>query len=201
MPNSYSKFTFDDIEALGLNIVHQELFETSEEVQPSSFLEMTLKEHLDLPLGTEKAKSELLITPILNELRRINENRFTFFSGYNFDVDKKRGLKGHCDFLMSLSDQRLTIREPVFCIVEAKNENLESGIPQCIAEMYAARLFNERKSNDVNTIHGTVSFGFEWLLLRLHENTVLIDTNRYYLQNLPELLGALQGILDFYASP
>ncbi len=47
-------------------------------------------------------------------------------------------------------------------------------------------------------IHGTVTDGYEWVFLRLEENLLLIDSERYYLQDLPRLLGALQTIIDYY---
>jgi hypothetical protein len=38
------------------------------------------------------------------------------------------------------------LKFPIVCIVEAKNENIRTGYAQCIAEMIAAGIFNERNS-------------------------------------------------------
>jgi hypothetical protein len=46
----------------------------------------------------------------------------------------------------------LVIEAPVITIVEAKNDNIQSGLGQCMAEMIAAQLFNERQENQVKTI-------------------------------------------------
>ena len=69
------------------------------------------------------------------------------FSGYPFNVDKEKGLAGACDFIISRSPEQLFIKAPVITIVEAKNENIIRGLGQCVAEMYAAKLFNERGGN------------------------------------------------------
>jgi hypothetical protein len=64
--------------------------------------------------------------------------------------------------------------------------------------MYAARLFNEQKNEPYRIIYGAVTDGYEWVFLKLEENTLFIDKERYYLRNLSELLGVLKTIMDFY---
>ncbi|GCL35647.1 MAG: hypothetical protein ACKO9I_12000 [Sphaerospermopsis kisseleviana] len=51
------------------------------------------------------------------------------------------------------------INAPVILVVEAKNENIKGGLGQCIAEMYAAKLFNEREENEITEIYGVVTTG------------------------------------------
>ena len=139
-----------------------------------------------------------IIAPVLYEIARKNKDIVSFFSGDNFDVDKDLGLKGFCDFLFSKVPESPVIREPVFCIVEAKNDNLEKGVPQCVAEMYAAKLFNERNNNPIDVIYGCVTTGETWCFLKLAEKTCYIDVDRYYHLQLKELLGVLQTIVDVY---
>ncbi len=74
---------------------------------------------------------------------------------------------------------------------------MDIGIPQCIAQMYAASLFNRKRNHPVSVIYGAVSFGFEWQFLRLTDDTLaLLDPTIYYQVQLPQLLGALQHIID-----
>ncbi|MFM8005054.1 MAG: hypothetical protein ACKO86_08930, partial [Dolichospermum sp.] len=91
----------------------------------------------------EKARSEMIITPILLEVRRKANYQISLFSGTDFNVDIERGLNGYCDFVISRSKEQLTINAPVLIIVEAKNENIKGGLGQCAAAMLAAQLFNE----------------------------------------------------------
>jgi hypothetical protein len=156
-----------------------------------------LELHKKLPKGTEKAKSELLIIPILSALFQSNQQRFKYFSGYNFDVDAEKALKGRCDFLLSKSTSA-EIKAPVFSIFEAKDDSIEHYDGQCGAEMYAALLFNQQNNSDIQIIHGAVSDGVTWKFLKLENSFLQIDTKYYTIEDLPALLGVLQGIIDFY---
>src|SRR5437870_7917851 len=127
---------------------------------------------LALAVGTEKARSELLITPVLVETHRQLHYGFSLFSGVEFNVDMARGLRGVCDYLLSLSPEQLTVEAPVVAVVEAKNENIKQGINQCVAEMVAAQVFNRAKKNPIETVFGAVTTGTAWLFLRLEENIV-----------------------------
>lgn len=154
-------------------------------------------------LGTEKAKSELIITPILKELRRHHPLSFKYFSGYEFNVDSDQDLNGYCDFILSLEAQKLEITAPIFCVVEAKDEKIEKGYAQCGAEMYAAQLFNERKGNAQKVIYGCVTNAFSWCFMKLEEKNLYIDTN-YVPLNLAapqNILSVLQWILDESLKP
>lgn len=195
---TYSNFKYEDLEQLSLTLKFKSLFENIDLVQPSEWLNQSFLLSVLAPLATEKAKSELIVVPLLNEMKLKNPKTFNFFSGYNFDVDKERGLKGHCDFLLSANYDSPVITSPIFAIVEAKRDDFDLGIPQCVAEMYAAKIFNERNKNPQKVIYGAVTIGYSWLFLKLEENIVFQDTKNYSTNNLPELLGVLQTIIDFY---
>ncbi|MFM8332133.1 MAG: hypothetical protein ACKN9T_10630 [Candidatus Methylumidiphilus sp.] len=202
MKKSYSHFTSEDIKSLGVSTIRGALFETLEPIEPSEFLLKTLAINREVPIESEKAKSELLITPILTEIRLMNPKKLTYFSGYQFNVDAKRGLKGFCDFIISKKYNAVFIESPLIAVVEAKhNQDLPDASPQCIAEMYAAQIFNERNGDDTPCIFGVVTNGYEWLFMRLENNQVIIDFDRHTLQNLPRLLGIWQKIIDSFASP
>jgi hypothetical protein len=158
------------------------------------FLDDAKSEHL----GTEKAKSEYIITPVLRELRRNNPQRFSTFSGYAFEVDTKRDLNGYCDFILSAVAGRSEITAPIFCLVEAKNDNIDRGLAQCGAEMYAAKLFNEQKGKPREVIFGCVTTAFLWCFLKLENNTLFIDPNYIPLTFAEphKVLSVLQWILD-----
>ncbi len=198
MPKSYSKFTFDDIRALGIEVVEGSLFEHTviPEVQPGDLLQAVLKRNLNRKLRSEKAKSEFIIAPILAELEDRNKDQFAFYSGYKFRVDPQLGLNGFCDYIFSLKPRALNIEAPVFCIAEAKNDNFDDGIAQCVAEMYAAQLFNKQQNRSIDPIYGAVTFGFEWKFIRLSQKTAQVGVNVYYLNELPAILGVLQYIID-----
>jgi hypothetical protein len=198
MPRSYSDFTLTDLrEMFGISNENKSLNLPKNKIEPSDWLITTINKHKGIPKGTEKAKSELFIVPVLLEMYDNNPDVFKYFSGYSFDVDPEKALKGKCDFILSRS-KSLDIQAPIFSIFEAKDDSLEHWYGQCGAEMYAARLFNEQSNNDIKIIFGAVSNGNTWQFLKLEENNLLIDTTTYGLENLPVLLGTLQIIIDFY---
>ncbi len=199
MATSYSNFTYTDLDTLLVHYERQKLFpQAISGLESSNWLSETLAMNHSYPLGTEKAKSELLVIPILTEIRRRNHGFFALYSGYTFDVDATQGLTGRSDFILTKERRSPIITAPLFAVVEAKNDNVEDAVPQCIAQMLAAQIFNERKGTTVPVIYGAATSGFDWLFMRLSGNTALIDTEIYQIRALPELLGVLQNIIDFY---
>ena len=164
-------------------------------VKPSRRLMLELEEGQIMPLLSEKAKSELLISPILREVLR-NNPFLSIFSGYTFNIEGHEELSGAPDFLISNKPNKVEIEAPVFCLVESKNRTPDEGYAQCAAEMYAARLFNHQMGEPYQYIYGAVTNAFEWVFLKLHDNYILIDQERYFINEIPKLLGAFQIIVD-----
>ncbi|NER33711.1 MAG: hypothetical protein F6J93_06580 [Oscillatoria sp. SIO1A7] len=198
---SYNQFNIDKIKNdLGLAISEKfELFADITEAPYSGWLEETLATNLPLALAiaTEKARSEMIVAPILIELKK-QAGEISLFSGRDFNVDEEKGLNGFCDFLVSRSVSQLAIEAPVLAIVEAKNDNLQSGFGQCMAEMYAAQLFNERENNNIDTIYGSVTTGSLWQFMRLSGKAgkaIEIDLKEYPL-NPGKILGIFLSWLE-----
>jgi hypothetical protein len=198
MPKSYSKFKLEDLIGLGFSIENDSLFkgEYIIPIESSVVLNTILERAQEKNVLSEKAKSEKIIAPILDELEEINGRSFATFSGYQFNVDKAMGLSGYCDFILSRKPKSVLIEAPIFCVVEAKNDNLDEGIAQCIAEMYASQIFNLKHKQAEKAIYGAVTFGFQWKFLRLIDKEVKIDYKIYYLNELPQLLGVLNHIVN-----
>jgi hypothetical protein len=151
---------------------------------------------LALAVNTEKAKSEFIIAPVLLELRRLLGRTFGLFSGVELDVDAGRGLNGVCDFLITRTAKQFVLTTPLVAIVEAKNDNLRSGLGQCISAMFAAQLLNEQTANPVPAVHGVVTTGSAWKFLRLQGNVVTVDLLEYYIDNLGKIMGILKEIIE-----
>jgi hypothetical protein len=169
------------------------LFPTVLPVTPRAEFLAQLEEWVPLALSisTEKARSELIITPVLLEAWRMTGQTIGFFSGVNFDVDEEDGLVGFCDYILTRNPRQLYVEAPVVMLVEAKNEDMKRGYGQCIAEMIAAQRFNANANSGDRVIYGVVTTGERWKFLELANNIAKIDTEDYYLEHVDKILGIL----------
>lgn len=194
---AYSEFTLSKAKKIfDLTIAEQvDHFAAVPEREASDSLKDILRYNLPLALAinTEKARSEMIIAPILIELKKQLQPNISLFSGIEFNVDLERGLGGVCDFLLSRSSEQLFVSIPIITLVEAKKENLNAGLGQCVAEMIAAQLFNEREGNNISPIYGAVTSGNNWKFLTLKHQQVEIDLTEYSLSHLNQILGILSS--------
>jgi hypothetical protein len=192
---AYSDFTVGQVkQTFGIQTIEgKPFFPLIPSVAPSSTLVEVLEETLPLAvaLPSEKAKSELLISPILVEVRKHLKRQVSLFSGQDFTVDAAMGLSGICDFLISRSPEQLEIEAPVIVLVEAKKADINSGMGQCMAEMVAAQQFNQQAGLPPKPVYGCVSSGLLWRFLQLEANQMTVDMKDYSLDPIAELLGKL----------
>lgn len=196
---SYSKFTWKLLkDKFGIEPLDRQLFTNTALVTPSNFLLETLKRNARTPFLSEKARSEAIIYPILTECRELNNNSFMLYSGVDLPAEKKSGLNGECDFLLGNKANVPNLVAPLFTVVEAKKADIDLGLEQCAAQMLGARIYNQKDNNPTETIYGCVSTGTDWKFMLLEGNTTYVDTDLYFINNIPLLLGVLQTIIDFY---
>jgi hypothetical protein len=197
---SYSQFTTiaKVRDAFGLKIVEAAAcLGQFPAVQPAPGLLEYLSETLPIVAtsGSEKARSEGIIYPVLLEARRLLDRQVSLFSGEDFTVDESQGLNGVCDFLMTRSTEVLEIEAPAIVIIEAKKTDLKSGFGHCIAEMVAAQRFNHAQGRPVETIYGIVSNGLQWQFLKIEGTVVSIDLTVYALPPVDQVLGVIVWML------
>ena len=196
---AYSNFTLGTVrEAFNLEEIDTAgIFSGCEPIVPSDLLTAILERNIPLAtaIGTEKAKSELIVAHVLVELREQLEHAISLFSGIDFNVDADAALTGVCDFLISLSPVQFYLEAPAIVLVEAKNDNLEIGLGQCVAEMVAAQRFNAEKGNDIPIIYGSTTTGVLWRFLKLEGKTLHIDMTVYQIAQCDKVLGILTSMV------
>ena len=197
---AYSNFTLKTVrEAFDLEEVDiAGLFSDSEPMPPSDLLIAVLARNIPLAtaIATEKAKSEMIVADVLIELREQLNLSISLFSGIDFNVDDESGLTGVCDFLISLSPVQFVLEAPVIVLVEAKNDNLEVGLGQCVAEMVAAQRFNVQENNDIACIYGATTSGREWRFLKLEGKKLYIDMSVHQIVRCDKILGILASMVQ-----
>ncbi len=146
---------------------------------------------LGLAIGTEKARSEILVAPLLAEVWYRSKRQVAIYSGLEFTVDSALGLNGVCDFMLGISKQMLFIEAPVVALVEAKRDSIADGLGQCAAAMVAARRFNREQKKPYDTLFGCVTTGVNWKFLKLEASSLLIDADEYSITQPDRILGVL----------
>ncbi len=195
---AYRDFTLEEIEkTFGVKNFSVPLFGEVEQIEPSEKLKDALQTASELPVRSEKAKSELIVLPILLELWEQNNKFFTIYSGEHLNADEARGLKGECDFIIAKDVNSFSISYPIIQIVEAKKNDIELGVPQCAAQLIGAKVFNQQKNVLLEKIYGCVTTGNEWLFMVL-ENDLKINNRLYYLNEIKQILAVFQQIIDYF---
>ena len=199
----YSDFTVKKVQEAFQIQLHETtgLFADLPKKEASSHLLETLRENVSLAasINTEKARSELVIAPILVEIKKQHKGNLSLFSGVELIVDREKELSGFCDFLLSRSPEQLYVRSPIVMIVEAKNENIMSGLGQCIAEMIAAEIFNKQEGETIDRSYGVITSGNLWRFLKLEGQDVHIDLDDYGIKELSGILGILSAMVELKA--
>ena len=192
---SYREFTLEAVEReLGVVTEEADLFAGSPPAPVPDWLPGWLARGTRLALISEKARSEFIVVPILLAARELSGDKFAIYSGQRLDVDPGQGLVGECDFILAVGPALPPLHAPVMTVVEAKKNDVESGLGQCIAQMVAAHRFNQEAGRAQAPVYGCVTTGETWQFLRLRDQRALLDRSRYYLDNVSKILGAIQTI-------
>ena len=192
----YSQVTFQDLrDRFGLSIETEQFIPNVSPIRLPGWLSEYLSvNQLSPALGrSEKAVSEMLIAPVLSAVKAANADKIALFSGESLTMPGE--LSGICDFILAANPKAFLPEPPIMILVEAKRQDLYGGIPQCIAEMVAARNINERSNVAYKAIYGCVTTGNEWLFLRLSENRAISDPTTFYYPELDRILGVFQWII------
>jgi hypothetical protein len=195
---AYNNFTLESVKhQFGLKLLAAPFCHDLTPVTPSATFAAIFAEWYPLAqqARSEKAKSELLVSPVLLEVRKLVNNSVELFSGEEFSVDKEQGLNGFCDFLLSRSTAPYLVEAPIVMLVEAKKGELDIGLGQCIAEMIAAQIFNENEGKPIPVIYGCVTSGKQWQFLKLEGKDVTIDVNEYPITPVERILGILKWMV------
>lgn len=199
---AYTDFDLDNVrQQFALTIHSAPLFPTVQSRDVPLWLQQTLDKGMPSALLSEKARSEFIIVPILLTVRDLVQTRITIYSGQRLDGDPSVGLNGECDFLITTTPPLPIVRAPIISVVEAKKNDIESGYGQCTAQLLGAQRFNRRDNTEITPLYGCITTGEAWQFVTLHENTVVIDTERYYISELGIILDIFVTIVTPYLLP
>ena len=192
----YNDFSLETVSnVLGVSVGPIDLFEPLEPLPVPGWLREMLDRGMRQVLLSEKARSEFIVVPVLLACQELGGGALSIYSGQRLDVDPERGLVGECDFILAATPPVPALRAPLMTIVEAKRNEVESGVWQCVAQMVGARLFNERAGGPSDRVYGCVTNGEAWQFLRLEGSAAGIDRRRYYIDNVGAILAVFGRIV------
>jgi hypothetical protein len=143
--------------------------------------------------NSEFAICENLIYPVLKEVWKKYKTKLTIWSHQSFNYDEK--LSGFPEYIIAKRSPlgQIVFDKPYFILVEAKQDNFETGWAQCLAEMIAARGLNQE--NNV-TIFGIVSNGNTWQFGKLERDIFTLNTTFYTIQELDKLFAIVNFVFQ-----
>ncbi|MEH2007283.1 hypothetical protein [Nostoc sp.] len=143
--------------------------------------------------NSEFAICENLIYPVLKEVWKIYRYHFILWSHESLNYDEK--LSGFPEYILAKRSPlgKVVFDKPYFILVEAKQDNFETGWAQCLAEMIADQRLNAEHQI---IIFGIVSNGERWQLGKLERETFTRNTTYYTIQELDKLFAAVNFVFQ-----
>ncbi len=196
---TYSQFTLQDLkEQLQITVESGNFLPGVQKLPVPQWLETWFDIYRDTPLArSEKAISETIISPVLTAVKAYNRESIALFSGEPLSSGE---LTGICDFIIAGNPKSYLPEPPLIILIEAKRQDLNTGIPQCAAEMVAAKKINEAANLVYDTVFGCVTTGTEWMFLKSIDNKIITHHRIYFLTELETILGIFQWMIDYFTS-
>ncbi|MGA1601508.1 MAG: hypothetical protein ACO4CG_04370 [Prochlorothrix sp.] len=111
-----------------------------------------------------------------------------------------RSAIGYVDYL--IAEQRRYLTTPLLCVIEAKKDNFEQGLAQCLVELEACTWQNQRQGRDIS-VFGIVTNGEGWRFYRLDpqpdDRAIVYETPLYSTGDMENLLGRLRQVFRWCA--
>ncbi len=100
---------------------------------------------------------------------------------------------GAADYL--IAERRAYLEAPFLCIVEAKKDDFEQGLAQCLVEMQACQWRNTQIGKQID-VFGIVTNGDTWKAYKLAIAGAVSETMPHATGDLERVLGLLQAIFQ-----
>jgi hypothetical protein len=191
---TFSGMTWDILEErYGIRLQEGNLLPDCPPAEPTPALVEILRRARHFRLVNERARAHRLVDPVLAELEMLYEGRITTIPEMSLEVKDVEGLTGNPDFVISAGSMNKIV--PIVAIVEAKKDDIDAGLPQCAAELYASYLLDKGVPA---RLYGCVTTGTDWKFLYLDggDKQVVVDREVYFINEVPRILGMLRRIVD-----
>lgn len=177
----------DALEIVGINKL-EEWQPDFVQIQPSEHYLETIKRlraNFDVLLS-ESAKLLLIDAALLEVIQYFPHLKIWKEAALQTD-----SLTGIVDYL--IAPQGTVYQMPLLCVIEAKKDDFEKGLAQCLTEMYACLLFNQPQHQV--PIYGIVTNAKLWQFYYLDLDKTCYESAAYSETNIADILGILHKIL------
>lgn len=144
--------------------------------------------------NSDLAICQNLIYPVIKEIWKIYREHFIVWSQkfLNYD-DNNEEISLFSQYILAKRSPlgKVVFDQPYFILVEAKQDNFETGWAQCLAEMIAAQRLNGEYQI---IIFGIVSNGITWQFGKLEGEQFTRNSTYYTIQDLDKLFRAVNFI-------
>lgn len=142
---------------------------------------------------SEFAICENLISPVLKQVWKLYSSKFILWSHYSLNYDEK--LSGFPEYILAKRSPlgKVVFDKPYFILVEAKQDNFETGWAQCLAEMIAAQGLNGEYQI---VIYGIVSNGATWQFGKLESDIFTRNITPYTIYELDKLFAIVNFVFQ-----
>ncbi len=183
---------FRSLDRVGFRV--ENLFPKLKPVEPSDWVRQSIRVGLGVGVSNERARAERLVTPVLLELCERNNRSFSVYS----DAESASSQEPRSKHSFTCSFGRVPdfITAPVFLVVDTCYRETDEELTLLLQQLIAARHLNEQEKKTIRTIYGCSTTGIEWRFLKYEGNEFILDQQRFFLSELPALLGALQAVVD-----
>ena len=82
---------------------------------------------------------------------------------------------------------------PFLCVSEAKKDDFDKGLAQCLVELYACGEINAAAGNEI-TVFGIVTNGASWQFYRREVGGEVFETSTFSIARPPDILGILDHV-------
>ncbi len=159
-----------------------------ESCPPSDFLKLRLQrleQCFDLQNYEESKK---LIIDAICEEAIITFEQLKIWKGAALSSDVATGA---ADYL--IAERKAYLEAPFLCIVEAKKDDFEQGLAQCLVEMQACQWRNTQINKQID-VFGIVTNGDTWKAYKLAIAGAVYESTPHATGDLDRVLGLLQAI-------
>lgn len=159
-------------------------------LEPTAFFQERLQRlEASFDLQSYEESKKLLIDAICEEAI-LNCTHLRVWKGAQLESE---GIAGYVDYLVA--ERKRYLEAPFLCIVEAKKDDFEQGLAQCLVEMKACQENNQQVGRSI-PVYGMVTNGEGWRFYRLRLDGQVDETALYSLGNLADLLGRVRYVFQ-----